>query len=317
MADPSPLPARGGIRWLGNSECHDTLQVGAKAAHLSRLARIYRVPPGFCLAADAFVQAAVPGSGPDGLPAALQAAITESYARLAGTDSSDGQLPRVAVRSSAIDEDGPSASFAGQHATYLNISGAEAVIEAIGRCYLSAWSEQALAYRRQHGLAVDGVRLAVLVQQLVPADVSAVMFSAHPITGSRDELVITASWGLGESIVGGTVTPDSWVVRKDGLEIIDHRLGSKERMTVAVPGGAHEVDTPRLFRGQRSLSDEQVLEMARLGLSLEMLMGWPVDVECAYAGDELYLLQCRPVTTLRTAADGSSAAAIQKPSLVT
>src|SRR6186713_779371 len=109
--------------------------------------------------------------------------------------------------------------FAGPHETYLNIVGAEAIIQAVIRCWESARSEHALDYRRQQGLSVERPQLAVLVQRLVASDVSAVIFSANPITGSRDEIMINASWGLGESIVGGTVTPDTFVVRKSDLAI--------------------------------------------------------------------------------------------------
>jgi len=205
----------------------------------------------------------------------------------------------AAVRSSAVDEDGATASFAGQHETYLNIVGADAIIQAVTRCWESARSERALEYRRQQGLSVERLQLAVLVQQLVPADVSAVVFSANPITGSRAEIVINASWGLGESIVGGTVTPDTFIVRKSDLAITSRTIADKQHMTVSVPDGRREVDVPRFLRAQASLNDEQPIEMAQLALTLDATMSCPVDIECAYAGGELYLLQCRPITTLK------------------
>ena len=142
-------------------------------------------------------------------------------------------------------------------------------------------------------------RLAVLVQQLVASDVSAVVFSANPVTGNRDEVLINASWGLGESIVGGIVTPDAFVVRKSDLAVINRTITYKGRMTVSVPGGTREVDVPRFLRSEASLSDEQAAEMAQLAIMLESTMEHPVDVECAYATGELYLLQCRPITTLK------------------
>ena len=204
----------------------------------------------------------------------------------------------VAVRSSAVDEDGAAASFAGQHETYLNIVGADAIIQAVVRCWESARSERALEYRRQQGLAVDRPQLAVLVQQLVAADVAAVAFSANPITGNRAEIMINASWGLGESIVGGTVTPDTFIVRKPDLAVIQHVIADKQRMTVSDPRGTHEVDVPRFLRKEASLTDEQVVELAKLALTLETTMEHPVDVEGAFAAGVLYLLQCRPITTL-------------------
>ena len=153
------------------------------------------------------------------------------------------------------------------------------------------------------------VRLAVLVQQLVTADTSAVVFSANPISGNRDEVIVTASWELGESVVSGTVTPDTWVVRKADLTVKEERIGAKERMTVAVDGGTQEVTVPRLLREKASLSRTQVAELAGLAVGLEARMGQPVDVEAAYSGEHLYLLQCRPITTL-----GESSAELTKSS---
>ncbi len=144
-------------------------------------------------------------------------------------------------------------------------------------------------------------RLAVLVQQLVVADVSAVVFSADPVTGDRSTVVITAAWGLGESLVGGTVTPDTYVVRKADLAVVTRRVAEKRRMTVAVAdgvGGTAEHDVPRFLRRVPCLSDTDIAEMARMAIALERSVGWPVDVECALAAGDLYLLQCRPVTVL-------------------
>jgi phosphoenolpyruvate synthase/pyruvate phosphate dikinase len=281
------------ILWLGDRACNDPAQVGGKAAHLSRLAADYQVPPGFCLTATAFD----PDHSADApLPTALAAALAAAYEALARRVGVP-DVP-VAVRSSALDEDGDLASFAGQHETELNVVGVDDVLDAVVRCWASGRNERALAYREQQGLDTKGVRLAVLVQQLVMADTSAVVFSANPVSGNRDEVVVTASWGLGESLVSGTVTPDTWVVRKADLAVKEERLGAKERMTVAVTGGTREVAVPRLLRERASLSEAQVAELAELAVELEEKMGRPVDIETAFAGDLLYLLQCRPITTL-------------------
>jgi pyruvate, water dikinase len=281
------------ILWLGDRACDDPAQVGGKAAHLSRLAADYHVPSGFCLTASAFD----PDHSADApLPTVLAAALAAAYdalARRAGFPD----VP-VAVRSSALDEDGDLASFAGQHETELNLVGVDAVLGAIVRCWASGRNERALAYRKQQGLDTKDVRLAVLVQQLVMADTSAVVFSANPISGNRDEVVVTASWGLGESVVSGTVTPDTWVVRKADLTVKEERIGAKERMTVAVTGGTQEVTVPRLLRERACLSRDQVAELAKLAVELEEKMGRSVDIETAYAREELFLLQCRPITTL-------------------
>ena len=276
------------LLWLGDPKSFDAGLVGGKAANLSRLARMYhRVPDGFSLPVTVMDEAH---------PLDLRDEITAAISDLMNCH----RLPDfiAAVRSSAVDEDGATASFAGQHETYLNIVGAEAIIQAVTRCWESARSEHALDYRRQQGLSVEHPQIAVLVQRLVSSDVSAVVFSANPITGSRDEIVINASWGLGESIVGGTVTPDTFIVRKLDLAVVQRVIAEKQRMTVSSPGGTREVDVPLFLRGQSSLAAEQVMEMVRLALTLETTMGHPVDIECAYAGGELYLLQCRPITTL-------------------
>ena len=276
------------LLWLGDPKSFDASRVGGKAANLSRLARLYpRVPDGFCLPVTVMDQEH---------PLDLRDEISRAISDLMVCHS----LPElvVAVRSSAVDEDGAVASFAGQHETYLNIVGADAILQAMTRCWESARSERALEYRRKQGLSVARVRLAVLVQQLVASDVSAIVFSANPITGNRDEVVINASWGLGESLVSGTVTPDTFVVRKSDLEVTSQTIADKVRMTVAVPGGTREVDVPRFLRNEACLNKEQPIEVAQLTLSLEATMRYPVDVECAYAGGKLYLLQCRPITAL-------------------
>ena len=277
------------LLWLGDPKSFDISVVGGKAANLSRLARMYhRVPDGFSLPVTVMDEAH---------PLDLRDEITAAISDLMACHSLPDFI--AAVRSSAVDEDGATASFAGQHETYLNIVGADAIIQAVTRCWESAYSERALEYRRQQGLSVERPQLAVLVQQLVASDVSAVIFSANPITGSREEIVINASWGLGESIVGGTVTPDMFVVRKSDLAVIQCVIADKQRMTVSAPGGTHEVEVPRFLRNEVSLNGEQIVELAKLALTLEATMARPVDVECTYAAETLYLLQCRPITTLK------------------
>jgi pyruvate,water dikinase len=274
------------ILWLGEAECQAVERVGGKAANLSRLAERFPVPGGFCLVAQAGRE----------LKPELALAVTAAYHQL-------GELvgrtdPPVAVRSSAVDEDGQTASFAGQHESYLNISGAEAVLDAVARCLESAYSERALHYRRLHGLA-PAPRLAVLVQHLVLADSAVVVFSADPRSGQADRVVINAAWGLGESLVGGSVTPDLYVVQKRSLEVLASQVAEKAVMTVACSGGTREVPVPRGLRSEPVLYPAQLTALARLALKLEAEMGWPVDVEAAFQGGKLYLLQCRPITTVK------------------
>src|SRR5207248_5256913 len=134
-------------------------------------------------------------------------------------------------------EDLPAMSFAGQQECYLNMRGADAVLEAVKRCWSSLWTALAIGYRAHHGIATDEVSLAVVVQELVPADAAGVLFTAHPVTGARDRVLINAAWGLGEAIVGGLVTPDSFTVDKDSGAILAQEIADKEVMTVLAPDG--------------------------------------------------------------------------------
>ena len=281
------------MAWLGTPEAHDPVHVGGKAASLSRLAAEHRVPPGFAIPAGALAVAA-PELARGTVPPQLLAEVAAAYDLL--------EERRVAVRSSAVDEDGEAHSFAGQHETFLNVEGIDAVAAAIVRCFASAFTERALDYRAQVGLPTTDIGLAILVQEQVAADSAAVVFSANPVTGAEDEIVINASYGLGESIVGGTTTPDTFVVAKDGLEILERTIGEKRLMTVPVPGGTRELETPALLRGLPSVDDGQIVALASLALSLEESGGAPVDIECAIRDGAVYLLQSRPVTTLRSAA---------------
>lgn len=277
------------VAWLGAADAHDPATVGGKAASLSRLAAAHSVPPGFALTVGALRHAASDLTR-GAVPERLRSRIAESYARL-GTS-------KVAVRSSAIDEDGDAHSFAGQHATFLNVEGLEAIERAVVDCFASAFTEHAMAYRVRAGSPLDEIGIAILVQAQVAADSAAVVFSANPVSRSLDEIVINATYGLGESIVSGTATPDTFVVRKDDLAIIGRTIGPKHLMTVPVPGGTREYETPALLRGRPSVTDEQIIELAELALQLERSAGVPVDIECAVQRGAVFLLQCRPITTL-------------------
>ncbi len=295
----APWPS---IVWLEDALCRDVSVVGAKAANLSRLAAHCTIPSGFCITGTAFDVATASGSRFGGrMHPALQRRgldneVLDAYqalGELCGVAS-----PAVAVRSSAMDEDGGNASFAGQHETYLNVVGSDAVVEAIRRCWASAFTSRALEYRHRRGCERERIHAAVLVQRMVPADVSVVAFTSDPVTGSPQEVLINASWGLGESIVGGTVIPDTYRVRKADLTVTAVEISDKRRMTVGTAQGSLEVDVPRFLRAQPVLCEEQVVEVARLGMSLEAEMGRPVDIECAFKYGRLYLLQCRPITAV-------------------
>ena len=202
----------------------------------------------------------------------------------------------VAVRSSATAEDLPTLSFAGQQDTYLNIRGGDAVLDAVRRCWASLWNPRAVAYRDEHGVSHDDVALAVVVQELVPADASGILFTADPVTGSRTETVINASWGLGEAVVGGEVTPDTVTVSR-GV-VTRATTGAKTVMTVRTAAGTEDRAVPDDLRDRPVLDEAQAVELAGLGARIQELFGVPVDVEWARRDGEFAIVQARPITGL-------------------
>ncbi len=288
------FPADGAIVWLGEADCGQPASVGPKAAQLSALAAHHPVPAGFCLTAEAY-RSAQPGGR---LSATLRTSLSAAYERLRGGADEDDAY--VAVRSSAVDEDGAEASFAGQHDTLLNVRGVEAVVAAVTSTWASLRSETALAYRRQRGLDEDDLALAVLVQRMVWADVAGVAFSVDPVTGTRERIVVSANWGLGESVVAGTVRADTWHLDKRDLRVLDASLADKERMVIPSESGTRDVKVPTFLRTRPSLSDSELTRVAELTRVLERERGWPVDIEFAWRGGELWLLQCRPITVTGT-----------------
>ena len=226
------------------------------------------------------------------VPPDIAAAIEHAYAAL-GTD-----VP-VAVRSSATAEDLPSASFAGQQDTYLNVVGAAAVVDAVRNCWASLWTDRAVSYRAELGIDASTVALAVVVQRMVDAATAGVMFTANPLTGRRLQAVIDASPGLGEAVVSGSVNPDHFVVDPDTGRIIERRLGDKRLLVRSLPGGGTEtLDMPDAGT-DACLTDRQAAELARLGLRVERHFGSPQDTEWAIDSDgRLWLTQSRPITTL-------------------
>jgi phosphoenolpyruvate synthase/pyruvate phosphate dikinase len=209
-----------------------------------------------------------------------------------------GQTPTVAVRSSATAEDLPGLSFAGQQETYLNIHGVENVLDAVQRCWASLWTARAIGYRLQHGIDQTKVSLAVVVQLLVPAEASGVMFTANPLNGHHDQTMITATWGLGEAIVGGLVTPDTLIVDKASGKVQDRQTADKQVFTVRVDGGTQEQPTPEALRDAPVLSDTQAADLARLGDQIEALFERPMDVEWTLLDGTFAIVQARPITAL-------------------
>jgi len=207
------------------------------------------------------------------------------------------QLP-VAVRSSATAEDLPDASFAGQQDTYLNIQGVDAVLDAVRRCWASLWTARAISYRARQGIDPDAVSLAVVVQALVFADAAGIMFTANPLNGRRDQAVINAAWGLGEAVVGGLVTPDSYTVDKADGQVVAREIAYKQTMTVRTAEGTEEQPVSASLRQTPSLTEAQIVELGQLGVQIETLYGMPMDVEWCLADGRFFVVQARPITTL-------------------
>jgi phosphohistidine swiveling domain-containing protein len=233
---------------------------------------------------ELFMQAEIPGD--------IAAEIVQAYAELPGKN------PAVAVRSSATAEDLPEASFAGQQETYLNISGAGNLLEATKKCWTSLWTARAISYRLQQGISTEGVALAVVVQLLVPAEVAGILFTANSITGQRDQAVINAAWGLGEAVVGGKVTPDTIVVDKEARRVVDYNIANKQVMTVRINGTTEDQAVPETLRHVPVLSEEDSIELTKMGMEIEALYQMPMDIEWTLTDGNFAIVQARPITAL-------------------
>lgn len=293
-------------------------RAGGKALNLGVLDRAgFPVPPGFCVTTDAYglaaaapevrvaidaLVAAAPGDRTDHAvrvrdalaaappPEPVAAAVADAYRDLgAGV---------VAVRSSATAEDLPYASFAGQQDTFLGITGEDAVLDAVRRCWASLWTDRAVAYRDAYGIDHRSVRLAVVVQVLVDAAVAGVLFTADPLTGRRGRAVVDAGPGLGEAVVSGAVNPDHFAVDARTGEVLQRVPGDKRvRIRPSASGGTERVEATA--DGSVCLTDTQLATLARTGAQVEEHYGAPQDIEFAFDGDgTLWLTQARPITTL-------------------
>ncbi|WP_030767798.1 rifamycin-inactivating phosphotransferase [Streptomyces sp. NRRL F-2664] len=297
--------------------------VGGKGAHLGALSRIegVRVPGGFCVTTAAFrriVEQAprvrglldrLSQAGPDDREAVrtLSAQIRRTIEATAVPDDITEAIARAlarygtgaayAVRSSATAEDLPTASFAGQQDTYLNVVGTEAVLRHISRCWASLFTERAVTYRRRNGIDDRTVHMAVVVQQMVLPHASGVLFTADPVTGNRRTATVDAGFGLGEALVAGLVNPDVFTVR-DG-EVVARTVSAKQRALTALPaGGTQEVEVDAQRQRQPALTDAQAVRLVGLGRRIEAHFGRPQDIEWCLVDDEFSIVQSRPITTL-------------------
>jgi pyruvate,water dikinase len=211
----------------------------------------------------------------------------------------DGDIT-VACRSSANAEDSAAASFAGQYLTVLGLRSTEEVAGAIRECWASMWEDSAVSYGTMGGHILSDLAMAVVVQRVVPADVSGVVFSMNPIMGNRDEIYINSSWGLGEAVVSGLVTPDTYVINKDSMSVSSQQISAVKQIMFVVgdKGTAYQTDVPASEVGAPTLTEEAAVQVATIARDTEDKAGVPMDLEWAYEGGELYVLQARPITAL-------------------
>lgn len=294
------MHARAPVLPLSALGAGDVAAAGGKGANLGELVRAgFPVPAGFVVTTDAYAEVVAALGIPagdaalrDGLetvavPDGLRTRIDRAYRELGGGP--------VAVRSSATAEDLPGAAFAGQQDTFLGVVGADAVVDAVRRCWASLWTDRAVAYRARLGIRPEEVRIAVVVQSLVDADVAGVLFTADPVTGNRGHTVIDASGGLGEAVVSGLVTPDHYVVAEDG-SILSWTAGRTEVVMRPAAGGIRR--EPGAPTGHPLLGRQQLAGLVRLGARVAAHFGRPQDIEWAIAGGTIHLLQARPMTAL-------------------
>jgi pyruvate, water dikinase len=313
----------------------DETQLGGKCASLVRMLRSGApVPPGFAVTTAAWramlaqaaltneIAAAVEGLAPGDvvaqhraaervaaafahhdLPDEVVAAVRCAYAALCRAEGADDDLP-VAVRSSATAEDLPDASFAGQQDTYLWVVGADAVLQRVRDCWASLYTARAIGYRADRGIAHADVQMAIGVQKMVDARVAGVAMTLDPLNGDRSRIAIDASWGLGEAIVSGDVTPDHYVVDKVLRKVVGRTIASKCVEVVAEPAARRTVhrDVPDERRDAPCLNDRQIEAVATMARGLEKQFGGAQDIEWAFEASSadpdgrLMLLQCRPET---------------------
>ena len=278
------------IKHFSEIDSTDLSRVGGKGLNLGKLTQAgFQVPRGFCVTTDAYLLSVQGLSEQNAnsikdlvLAPELVTEILTAYEKL--------QTTTVAVRSSATAEDLAEASFAGQQDTFLNVK-PEELLDAIKACWASLWSERAIAYRETQGITDEGLAMAVVIQEMCEADVSGVLFTVSPF--SEEVSIVESNWGLGESVVSGAITPDSFQISRENGEVLEKTIATKQEMITTT--GVSEVLAAR--QDVPSLTDVQLKELTQLGLRVESHYGQPMDIEWAIADGQIVLLQARYITT--------------------
>lgn len=308
--------------------------VGGKGANLGELiSNGYPVPAGFCISVEAYksfieyyslqeridqIISEIDWDNPNDIEqksslirsfilekellGEIENEVIEAYLALENKSANEAY---VAVRSSATAEDLPDASFAGQQETFLYVKGENELIQYIKSCWASLWSARAVAYRHKNTFDHQKVLISVVIQKMINAEVSGIIFTNNPLTMNEKEMLITSSYGLGELVVSGQVTPDSFIINKSNMNVIKRELGSKEKELVM---GTHDrtmlLDLPENKQNSYSLTDKQLRELCELAIQVENHYKFPQDIEWSFADGKLYLLQSRPITTIRRSGEG-------------
>ncbi|VVB66738.1 putative phosphoenolpyruvate synthase [Candidatus Gugararchaeum adminiculabundum] len=323
------------ILWFSELSKDNIPEVGGKGANLGEMTQAkFPIPPGFVVTAGAyykfinstgvreFIAEQTRGLNIEDtrrlnevaeaikdkilnspMPKDVHADVVESYNRLCGVifPSNEAQKKFVAIRSSATAEDLPEASFAGQQETYLNVRGGEEVAHAVQKCWASLFGARAIYYRQEQGFDHLKVGLAAVVQEMVQSERSGVMFSVNPVTKNYDHIDIEAAYGLGEVVVSGSVTPDTYIVDKNTMEIVSKTISKQTWMTTKVNNENKNIDIKPDLQEKQKLTDQEIIELAKVGYRIEKHYGKPQDMEFAFARGKLYIVQSRPITTLKMA----------------
>ena len=285
----------------------DASLVGGKGLRLAEMSRAgLPVPPGFCVTTVAYraflsyngLESVVASGDIEAVRSCIATAELPDEVAQAIVEAYEGLRGPVAVRSSATMEDSQEASFAGQYDTFLNVSGAEAVLDKVRACWAGLWSERALTYMREQGLDPFQANMGVVVQRQGPVQAAGVLFTLNPLTGREEEMMVEAAWGLGEAVVSGRVTPDRYVINAYEGRVLTRDVANQSVVLVAGDdGGVREEPLPPEQHDRPVLGDEQLLELVELGYRVQAIYGYPQDIEWALTDDGFVLLQTRPLTS--------------------